>query len=163
MLYLLLHVHKSAWSKAHIFGALLVPYCPPLLLGLSTAVVAVWKVTSYYSQKFSALVGAGETVKNPFSQSPPMATEQTILVGKKPTTNYVIATVMAFNSGVKRVILKARGTAIARAVSTAVMVRDRFLPGKVQIKDVKLLSDKVQGQGGRERTVAAVEIVLEMA
>jgi DNA-binding protein len=69
---------------------------------------------------------------------------------------------MAFNSGIKRVVLKARGTAIARAVSTAVMVRDRFLPGKVQIKDVKLLSDKVQGQGGRERTVAAIEIVLEM-
>jgi DNA-binding protein len=91
-----------------------------------------------------------------------MAAEQTILVGKKPTTNYVIATVMAFNSGVKRVILKARGVAIARAVSTAVMVRDRFLPGKVQVKDIKLLSDKVQGQGGRERTVAAVEIVLEM-
>jgi DNA-binding protein len=43
------------------------------------------------------------------------------------------------------------------------MVRDRFLPGKVQIRDVKLLSDKVQGQAGRERTVAAVEIVIEMA
>jgi DNA-binding protein len=92
-----------------------------------------------------------------------MATEQTILVGKKPATNYVIATVMAFNAGVKKVVLKARGAAISKAVSTAVMVRDRFLPGKVQIKDVKLLSDRVQGQGGRERTVAAIEVVLEMA
>ncbi len=60
-------------------------------------------------------------------------------------------------------MLKARGAAISKAVSTAVMVRDRFLPGKVQIRDVKLLSDKVQGQAGRERTVAAVEIVIEMA
>jgi DNA-binding protein len=107
--------------------------------------------------------GLGENVKNPSSQGSIMATEQTILVGKKPTTNYVIATVMAFNAGVKKVVLKARGAAISKAVSTAVMVRDRFLPGKVQIRDVKLLSDKVQGQAGRERTVAAVEIVVEMA
>ncbi|CCC81405.1 DNA-binding protein Alba [Thermoproteus tenax] len=90
-------------------------------------------------------------------------TEQTILVGKKPTTNYIIATVMAFNAGTKRVILKARGAAISKAVAAAVMVRDRFLPGKVNIKEIKALSDKVQGQGGRERTVAAVEVVLEMA
>lgn len=91
------------------------------------------------------------------------ATEQTILVGKKPTTNYIIATVMAFNAGTKKVVLKARGAAISKAVAAAVMVRDRFLPGKVNIRDIKLLSDKVQGQGGRERTVAAIEVVLEMA
>lgn len=92
-----------------------------------------------------------------------MATEQTILVGKKPTTNYVIATVMAFNAGVKKVVLKARGAAISKAVSTAAMVRDRFLPGKVQIKDVRIVSDRIQGQGGRERSVAAIEIAIEMA
>ncbi|KUO84375.1 MAG: DNA-binding protein Alba [Thermoproteus sp.] len=91
------------------------------------------------------------------------ATEQTILVGKKPTTNYIIATVMAFNAGTRKVVLKARGAAISKAVAAAVMVRDRFLPGKVNIREVKLLSDKVQGQGGRERTVAAVEVILEMA
>ncbi|AEA11991.1 chromatin protein [Thermoproteus uzoniensis 768-20] len=84
-------------------------------------------------------------------------------MGKKPTTNYIIATVMAFNAGTRKVVLKARGAAISKAVAAAVMVRDRFLPGKVNIKEVKLLSDKVQGQGGRERTVAAVEVVLEMA
>ncbi|OYT26643.1 MAG: DNA-binding protein Alba [Thermoprotei archaeon ex4572_64] len=89
--------------------------------------------------------------------------EATILVGKKPTTNYVIATVMQFNAGSKRVILKARGAAIARAVSTAVMVRDRFLPNQVKIADVKLISDRIGGQAGKERTVAAIEIVLERA
>ncbi len=87
--------------------------------------------------------------------------EATILVGKKPTTNYVIATVMQFNQGSKRVILKARGSAIARAVAAATMVRDRFLAGQVDIKEVKLLSDKITGQGGKERVVAAVEIVIE--
>ncbi|MFB6470548.1 MAG: DNA-binding protein Alba [Vulcanisaeta sp. AZ3] len=88
--------------------------------------------------------------------------ETTILVGKKPTTNYVIAAVMSFNAGTKRVILKARGGAIARAASAAVMIRDRFLPNKVKIGDIRLLTDKVTGQGGKERNVAAIEIVLEM-
>ncbi len=89
-----------------------------------------------------------------------MAAEATILVGKKPTTNYVIATVMQFNAGSKRVILKARGAAIARAAAAAVMVRDRFLPGKVDIKDIKLMTDKITA-GSKERHVAAIEIVLE--
>lgn len=87
--------------------------------------------------------------------------EATILVGKKPTTNYIIATVMQFNQGSKRVILKARGSAIARAVAAATMVRDRFLAGQVDITQVKLTSDKITAQGGKERVVAAIEIVLE--
>ncbi|GGP20356.1 DNA-binding protein [Thermocladium modestius] len=87
--------------------------------------------------------------------------EATILVGKKPTTNYVIATVMQFNQGSKRVTLKARGGAIARAVSAAIMVRDRFLQGQVDIKETRISSDRVQGQGGKDRNVAAIEIVLE--
>lgn len=89
--------------------------------------------------------------------------EAVILVGKKPTTNYVIATVMQFNQGTKKVVLKARGAAVARAVATAVMVRDRFLPGKVKVSDVRLISDRIAGQVGKERVVAAVEIVLEAA
>ena len=86
--------------------------------------------------------------------------ESTVLVGKKPTTSYVIATVMSFNAGAKRVILKARGNAIVKAVSTAVMIRDRFLPNQVKISDIRLLSDKVR-QGNKERIIAAIEIVLE--
>ncbi|WP_069806587.1 DNA-binding protein Alba [Vulcanisaeta thermophila] len=87
--------------------------------------------------------------------------ETTILVGKKPTTSYVIAAVMSFNAGAKKVTLKARGGAIARAVSTAVMIRDRFLPGQVKVSDIRLLTDKVTTQQGKERAVAAIEIVLE--
>ncbi len=89
--------------------------------------------------------------------------EATVLVGKKPTTSYVIATVMSFNAGARRVILKARGAAIAKAVATAVMIRDRFLPGQVRIADIKLTSDRVVSTSGKERTVAAIEIVLEKA
>jgi len=46
-------------------------------------------------------------------------------------------------------------------VAAATMVRDRFLAGQVDVREVKLLSDKITGQGGKERVVAAIEIVIE--
>ncbi len=86
--------------------------------------------------------------------------EGVILVGQKPTMNYVLATVIQFNQGYDRVVIKARGKAISKAVDTAEIVRTRFLPGQVEIKEVKIGSEKV-GEPGKERTVSTIEIVLE--
>jgi len=87
------------------------------------------------------------------------AQEGVILVGQKPTPNYVLAAVMQFTQGSKRVILKARGRAISKAVDAAEIVR-RFLEGKVKIADVKIDSERL-GEPGKERTVSTIEIVLE--
>ncbi len=87
------------------------------------------------------------------------AQEGVILVGQKPTPNYVLAAVMQFSQGSKRVILKARGRAISKAVDAAEIVK-RFLEGKVQVTSVKIDSEKL-GEPGKERTVSTIEIVLE--
>jgi len=87
-------------------------------------------------------------------------TEGTILVGNKPTMNYVLATVIQFNQGVKRVIIKARGRAISKAVDTAEIVKTRFLQDQVDITEVKVGSEQV-GEPGKERTVSTIELVLE--
>jgi len=87
------------------------------------------------------------------------AQEGVILVGQKPTPNYVLAAVMQFTQGSKRVILKARGRAISKAVDAAEIVK-RFLEGKVKIADVKIDSERL-GEPGKERTVSTIEIVLE--
>ncbi|HDD34171.1 MAG TPA: DNA-binding protein, partial [Thermofilaceae archaeon] len=47
----------------------------------------------------------------------------TILVGQKPVMNYVLAAVIQFNQGAQRVILKARGRSISKAVDAAEIVR----------------------------------------
>ncbi|RLE95289.1 MAG: DNA-binding protein Alba [Thermoprotei archaeon] len=86
--------------------------------------------------------------------------EGIILVGQKPTMNYVLATVIQFNQGVDRVIIKARGRAISKAVDTAEITRTRFLPDQITVKEVKISSEKV-GEPGKERTVSTIEIVLE--
>jgi len=74
--------------------------------------------------------------------------------------NYVLATVIQFNQGVQRVLIKARGRAISKAVDTAEITRTRFLQNQVDIKNIKIGSEKV-GEPGKERTVSTIEIVLE--
>jgi len=46
------------------------------------------------------------------------ADENIVLIGKKPVMNYVVACLTFFNSGAKKVVVKARGRAICRAVDT---------------------------------------------
>ncbi|OYT61205.1 MAG: DNA-binding protein Alba [Thermofilum sp. ex4484_15] len=85
--------------------------------------------------------------------------EGVIYVGSKPTSSYVLAIVTQLSQGSKRVIVKARGRSITRAVD-AVELTKRFTSGKVEVKDIKIGSDKV-GEPGKERTVSTIEIVLE--
>jgi len=84
-----------------------------------------------------------------------------VLVGKKPVMNYVLATLTLLNQDVKEVVIKARGRAISKAVDTVEIVRKRFLKGKVDIKDIKIDSQVVQGPEGRQSRVSTIEIVLE--
>lgn len=89
-----------------------------------------------------------------------MAEESSILIGQKSVMNYVLATVIQFNQGAKRVSLKARGRAISKAVDAAEIVRTRFLAGQVDIATIRIGSEKV-GEPGKERIVSTIEIVIE--
>ena len=86
------------------------------------------------------------------------AQEGVILVGQKATPNYVLATVTQFSQGATKVVIKARGRAISKAVDTAEMVK-RFLQNRVEVTEVKIGSEKV-GEKGKERTVSTIEIVI---
>ncbi|RLF12529.1 MAG: DNA-binding protein Alba [Thermoprotei archaeon] len=85
--------------------------------------------------------------------------ENVVLVGNKPTMNYVLATVIQFNQGADKVIVKARGRAISKAVDTAQIVQLRFLQDQVEVKDVKIGTERV-GEYGQERNVSTIEILL---
>ncbi len=89
------------------------------------------------------------------------AQSNVVLVGKKPVMNYVLATLTLLNQGVKEVVIKARGRAISKAVDTVEIVRKRFLPGKVDIKEIKIDSQEIQNPDGRRTRVSTIEIVLE--
>ncbi|MCS7139712.1 MAG: DNA-binding protein Alba [Candidatus Nezhaarchaeota archaeon] len=93
------------------------------------------------------------------SKSRPVS-ENVVLVGNKPTMNYVLATVIQFNQGVNKVVIKARGRAISKAVDTAEIVKTRFLMNQVEITDVKIGTEKV-GEGEQARNISTIEITME--
>jgi DNA-binding protein len=85
--------------------------------------------------------------------------DNTVFVGRKDLMSYVLAVVTQFNEGgVDEVVIKARGRAISRAVDTAEISRQRFLPD-VLVKDVRLGTEQIEGEKGPVR-VSSMEITL---
>ena len=83
----------------------------------------------------------------------------TILVGKKPIMAYATAVMMHFNTGAKKLTLKARGRAISTAVDVAEVVNNRFFQSSLS-KHVNL-GTEIVGENQDARNVSTIEIVLE--
>ena len=86
--------------------------------------------------------------------------ENTILVGSKPSMNYVLAVVNQFSQGSKEVVIKARGRAITRAVDTAEIVRNRFIKD-AEVKDILIGTEAVTTMEGGSSNVSTIEIYLK--
>ena len=86
--------------------------------------------------------------------------EGTVFVGTKPIMNYVLATLTQFNEGAQKVVIKARGKAISRAVDVAEIVRNRFLPN-VDVTSIKIDTEELESEQGRKVNVSTIEITLE--
>jgi len=76
--------------------------------------------------------------------------------------NYVIAVLTLVHQGVRDIFIKARGRAISKAVDTVEIIRNRFLPGKVDVEDIKIGSQTVTNPQGREARVSIIEIKLRV-
>ena len=85
-----------------------------------------------------------------------------IYVGRKAVMNYVLAVLLQFDAGAKKVILKARGKAISKAVDVAEIVKRRLLENKVDITQCKIDTEEV-GEDPNIRKVSTIEIWLEAA
>jgi DNA-binding protein len=89
-----------------------------------------------------------------------MAEDNVIYVGNKPVMAYVLAAVTQINSGSNEIVIKARGRAISRAVDTAEVVRNKFLPG-LQLGEIKIGTEQLTGEGGDRANVSSIEITLK--
>jgi len=88
------------------------------------------------------------------------ADDNIIFVGRKPPMSYVLAVITQFNSnGSNMVTIKARGRAISTAVDTAEIVRNRFMKN-AKLKDIKIGTESVTNEEGRETKVSLIEISL---
>ncbi|RDD53868.1 MAG: DNA-binding protein Alba [Candidatus Korarchaeota archaeon NZ13-K] len=87
-----------------------------------------------------------------------MAEEGVVFVGKKPAINYVMATTLQINRGVKKIVLKARGRSISRAVDVAEITRLKYFPGKLKITDLRTGTEEIIDENGSRRDISVIEI-----
>jgi DNA-binding protein len=88
-----------------------------------------------------------------------MEDDAVIFIGDKPVMNYVLAVLTQFNREAKNVVLKARGRSISRAVDTAEIARNRFIPD-LKIKGINIGTESLPADSGRTVNVSSMEIVL---
>ena len=96
----------------------------------------------------------GEAVK--------MAESNSVMIGRKPVMNYVLACITLFHGGAKEVNVKARGRSISRAVDVVEVVRRRFLPD-VKVKKIGVGTEQMapREEGGTPSNVSTIEITLQ--
>ena len=85
--------------------------------------------------------------------------ENVVLIGKKPSMNYVLAVVTQFNSGAKSVKIRARGNSISRAVDVAEIARNKFVTD-VKVGTINISSEELSNEDGSRSKVSAIEITL---
>ena len=91
-----------------------------------------------------------------------MSESNSVLIGKKPVMNYVLACLTSLSSGPNRVVVKARGRAIPRAVDTVELLRRSFAKG-LQLEGINLSTEEVTREGGQTSKVSAIEISVRKA
>ncbi|MDW0127180.1 MAG: DNA-binding protein [Nitrososphaeraceae archaeon] len=80
-----------------------------------------------------------------------------ILIGKKPLMTYVTATLVQL-ANEPTVLIKARGKSITRAVDVAQIIVKRMNNMGYKIGYVKIGSQMIQSEDGKERNVSTIEV-----
>jgi DNA-binding protein len=87
--------------------------------------------------------------------------DNSVLIGRKPVMNYVLACISLFHGGASEVSVKARGKAISRAVDVAEVTRRRFMPD-LKVKKIGIGTDQLAPSEDRNTpsNVSTIEITL---
>jgi DNA-binding protein len=90
-----------------------------------------------------------------------MSERNSVLIGRKPAMNYVLACITLFHGGATEINVKARGRAISRAVDVVEITRRRFLPD-IKIKKIDIGTEQMAPTEERSTptNVSTIEIKL---
>jgi DNA-binding protein len=90
-----------------------------------------------------------------------MSESNSVLIGRKPVMNYVLACITLFHGGANEIYVKARGRAISRAVDVVEVTRRKFLPD-LKVKKIGIGTDQLSPfeEGGSPTNVSTIEITL---
>jgi len=84
----------------------------------------------------------------------------TIFIGKKPLMAYVTATLIQLAS-IPAVSIKARGMSIGRAVDVAQIISRKTENAGYTIGSIKIGSESLESQDGRQRNVSTIDIEIK--
>ena len=87
------------------------------------------------------------------------ADKNIVFIGQKPVMNYVTACLTVLNTGAKKVVVKARGRAISRAVDTIELLRRVFMKD-LQLQGIIICTEEVTRSEGQKANVSAIEITV---
>ncbi len=86
--------------------------------------------------------------------------ESLVLIGKKPVMNYVVACLTFLNAGAKKLVIKARGRAISRAVDTVELLRRAFVKD-LEIENIEIGTEEITRPEQQQKSnVSTIEITL---
>ena len=88
-----------------------------------------------------------------------MGESNQIIVGSKPTLNYVTACITLFNKGTIDVVLRARGKAINMAVEVAQLLKSKFV-NDVSFSDILIDGETLIASNGKKISLPIIEITL---
>jgi DNA-binding protein len=90
-----------------------------------------------------------------------MAEDNSVLIGRKPVMNYVLACISLFHGGASEILVKARGRAISKAVDVAEVTRRRFMPD-LKVKKIGIDTDQLSPSEDKNTpsNVSTIEITL---
>ncbi len=83
--------------------------------------------------------------------------KDTIFIGKKPLMAYVTSALIQLANN-PRVLIKARGLSIGRAVDVAQIIARRTEGSGYAIGEIKISSEQLESNDGRSRNVSTIEI-----
>jgi len=90
----------------------------------------------------------------------PVKDEDVVYIGRKPVMSYVLAAVTQFNTGnSNKVVLKARGRAISKAVDVSEIVRNKFIQ-ELKVDDIQIGTEEVKREDGTTSNVSSIEIYM---
>ena len=80
-----------------------------------------------------------------------------VLIGKKPTMNYIIACLTLFNSGKQTVTVRARGLMISHAVDTVELLKRAFIKD-LEVQKIIIGSQDFQNTNGFSNLIPTIDI-----
>ena len=84
--------------------------------------------------------------------------DNAVYIGKRPTMNYVMASMVILNRG-ENCTIKARGRAISHAVDVAEILIHKFYP-TAAYKDIRITTEHLSNDDGKVSNVSSMEIEL---